>query len=210
MDANQDRLANPYGMDESCQHCPALCDTRENVVHGYGKVDADFLFVGEQPSAGADENGTPFSGNDGDERFQHILGHLGLNNSLPSNTNPEYENVFVTYITRCRHPDRQPQQDEITNCEPYLNAEIRMINPEILVPVGSVALEELGTEYTTTPVEELSITEHHATTIRGRGFEIIPMIHPQNQTDDEMEEFIDHFLSVMERDYRQTKGRRER
>ncbi|MFC6769593.1 uracil-DNA glycosylase, partial [Natrinema soli] len=59
MDANQRSRANPYGMDEECRNCPALCETRTQVVHGYGDVGADFLFVGERPTAHADEAGVP-------------------------------------------------------------------------------------------------------------------------------------------------------
>lgn len=210
MDANQQTRSNPFGMDEACTNCAALCETRESLVHGYGDVGADFLFVGEMPDAGADETGVPFTGDERGEALQHILGLLGLNNSLPSSDEPELENVFVTYLTRCRHPERPPTDEEITTCEPYLNAEIRMINPEILVPVGERALEAIATEYTTTPADEIKMTDHHATTIRGRGFELVPMADPLEQNESEREAFLDHFESLMDSDYRQTKGRRGR
>ena len=210
MDANQQTPANPFGMDADCENCPALCATREQVVHGYGDVGADFLFVGEVPGSGADRTGVPFTGDDRGEEFQHLLGLLGLNNSLPSDEEPELDNAFLTYLARCRDPERQPTDDEIRTCEPYLNAEIRMINPEILVPVGQRALTEIATEYTTTPADEFDVTADHATTIRGRGFEIVPMADPLSLSEVEREEFLDHFEALMDRDYRQTKGRRSR
>ena len=210
MDANQQTRSNPFGMDEDCTNCPELCATRESLVHGYGDVGADFLFVGEMPGEGPDETGVPFTGDERGEALQHVLGLLGLSNSLPSAEEPELENVFVTYLTRCRHPERPPTDDEIDTCEPYLNAEIRMINPEILVPVGERALEAIATEYTTTPADELAIEDHHATTIRGRGFELVPMADPLELTDEQRETFLDHFESLMNSDYRQTKGRRGR
>ena len=210
MDANQETRENPFGMDEECRNCPDLCASREQVVHGYGDVSADFLFVGEMPGGGADRTGVPFTGDAAGERFQDVLGHLGLNNSLPDSERPELENAFVTYLTRCRDPERAPTDEEVGTCEPYLNAEIRMINPEILVPVGQRALAELGREYTTTPADELDVTEDHATTIRGRGFELVPMVHPAEMTDEQQETFVEHFLSLMSGDYRQTKGRQER
>lgn len=210
MDANQHTRYNPYGMDEDCRNCPGLCDVRERVVHGYGDVGADFVFVGEAPSAAAERTGVPFTGDAVGERFQDILGNLGLNNSLPTSEEPELENVFLTYLARCRHPDRDPTESELENCEPYLNADIRMINPEIIVPIGERALDELGREYTTRPVEELDVEQHHAEPIRGRGFELVPMIHPAVMTDDQMESFIVSFLDLMQTDYRQTKGRRSR
>jgi uracil-DNA glycosylase family 4 len=210
MDANQQTRSNPFGMDADCQNCPALCETRQQVVHGYGDVGADFLFVGEAPGEGADRTGVPFTGDERGEALQNVLGHLGLSNSLPSDDEPELENAFLTYLTRCRDPERPPTDEEVDICEPYLNAEIRMINPEILVPVGERALTEIAVEYTTTPVEEFDVADDHATTIRGRGFEIVPMADPLEATDEEREAFIDHFLALMDRDYRQTKGRRGR
>ncbi len=52
MDAHQESKSNPFGMDEECQNCPALCETRENVVHGYGDVGAEFIVLGDSPAAG--------------------------------------------------------------------------------------------------------------------------------------------------------------
>ncbi|WP_132059919.1 uracil-DNA glycosylase [Halorussus amylolyticus] len=210
MDANQQTRSNPFGMDADCENCPALCTTRERVVHGYGDVGADFLFVGETPGEGADRTGVPFTGDERGERLQDILGRLGLNDSLPSADDPELKNAFVTYLARCRHPERPPTDEEVGTCEPYLNAEIRMINPEILVPVGERALAEIATEYTTTPADEFELPDAHATTIRGRGFEIVPMADPKTLTDDQKAAFLDHFEGLMGRDYRQTKGRRGR
>lgn len=200
-------------MDEECRNCPALCETRTQVVHGYGDVDADFLFVGERPTARADETGVPFAGeggSDGDGGLRRILERLGLCAVDSPADRPELENVYLTTLTRCRDPDRRPSDEEIATCEPYLNAEIRMINPEILVPVGERPLAELGTEYTTTPAEDLSLPEDHATRIRGRGFELVPMIHPREASAEETQTWLESFASLMASDYRQTKGRQER
>jgi uracil-DNA glycosylase family 4 len=209
MDAEQQSRRNPFGMDETCRNCD-LCEPRERVVHGYGDVGGDFLFVGEMPDAGAEANGVPFTGSERGEALQEILGYLGLNNSLPSSAEPEIENAYLTYLTRCRHPERGPTRREVDVCEPFLNAEIRMINPEVLVPVGERALAEIAAEYTTTPAEDLSVAEHHATSVRGRGFLIVPMMDPAEQTEAEREAFLDHFGGLLESDYRQTKGRRKR
>ncbi|MFC6736400.1 uracil-DNA glycosylase, partial [Halolamina salina] len=62
MDAHQDELSNPFAMDEDCRNCPALADCREQVVHGYGDAGAEFVFVGESPTAGAEATGVPFTG----------------------------------------------------------------------------------------------------------------------------------------------------
>jgi uracil-DNA glycosylase family 4 len=209
MDAEQRSRANPFGMDEACRNC-RRCEPRERVVHGYGDVGADFLFVGVTPDAGAERAGVPFTGDERGERFQHALGLLGLNNSLPTSEEPELENAYLTNLTRCRDPENEPTQDEIDACEPFLNAEIRMINPEIIVPVGERALAEIAVEYTTTPAAEFSMDDHHATTNRGRGFAIVPMRDPAEADDGELQAFVSHFESLMASDYRQTKGRRKR
>jgi uracil-DNA glycosylase family 4 len=211
VDAEQDTLENPFNMDPDCENCPGLCDVRSNVVHGYGDVGGEFLFVGERPSDGADDVGIPFTGDESDERLQRILGDLGFARSPPDSDRPDLQNVFLTYLTRCRHPDRRPSDEEIRTCEPYLNAEIRMINPEILVPIGQRTLESLAIDYTTRAPDSFDVREEHATTIRGRGFELVPMLSLDEQTDADTEAFVDHMLeSVFSRDYRQTKGRRGR
>ena len=208
MDANQESMSNPFGMDEQCQNCPELCETRENVVHGYGDVGAEFVVLGDSPAEGADASGIPFT----DERERELLDILDAVDMVedPDADRPELKNTFLTYVTRCHHPDRAATDEEVVNCEPYLNSEIRMINPEILLPVGQRPLEELAFEYTTLSEDELDIEDRHATTIRGRGFEILPMITPAEQTDAQREAFLDHFSDVLGQDYRQTKGRRGR
>ena len=211
MPGDQHSLANPFGMDEACRNCEGLCDARSNVVHGYGDVGGEFLFVAERPHVGADEAGVPFTGDPAGERLQRILGELGFARSPPDADEPELQNAFLTYLTRCRHPERPPTDEEVLTCEPYLNAEIRMINPEIIVPIGQRTLDALATDYTTNRPGDVEVAEAHATTVRGRGFELVPMLELETQTDEQTEAFVDHLLeNVFSRDYRQTKGRRSR
>ncbi|MFO7832702.1 MAG: uracil-DNA glycosylase family protein [Halohasta sp.] len=210
MDANQTEFENPFGMDEQCTNCD-LCERRTNVVHGYGDVGGEFLFLAERPHEGADRTGIPFTGDDHGRRLQSILGELGFVRSEPDAAEPDIQNAFCTYLTRCRHPDREPTDREVDTCEPYLNAEIRMINPQIIVPIGQRVLESLAMEYTTRKPESFDIDAEHATTIRGRGFELVPMIELDRQTDADSEAFVDHVKdNVFSRDYRQTKGRQSR
>ncbi|AXR78317.1 uracil-DNA glycosylase [Natrarchaeobaculum sulfurireducens] len=202
-------------MDEECQNCPALCETRTQVVHGYGDVAADFLFVGERPSSAADAAGVPFATDgtvepESGTTLRRLLERLGLCDATSPSERPGLENAYLTLLTRCRHPERSPADEEVANCDPYLEAEIRMINPEILVPVGERALVELAEEYTRTPASELRLPERHATTIRGRGFAIVPMIDPQRQSETQTQSWVEHFAQLLATDYRQTKGRRER
>jgi uracil-DNA glycosylase family 4 len=209
MDARQETWANPFGMDEACEACD-LCATRERVVHGYGDVGADFLFVAAAPSAGAEATGVPLSGVGAGERVQSVLGRLGLNNSLPDSDRPELENAFLTLLTRCRHPERDPRASEVAACEPFLDAEVRTINPEVIVPVGPRPLRATIDEYTTHDPDEHVLPEAHATTIRGRGFAVVPMHAPADLDAAAADDFVAHFRALQAGDYRQTKGRRGR
>lgn len=209
VDAHQDDLVNPFSMDSECTNC-GRCESREQVVHGYGDVGADFLFVATGPTAGTDETGIPFTGDEPGRKLQSILGELGFSRSPPDAAEPDLQNVFLTYLTRCwgRTP---PAADEMAACEPFLNAEIRMINPEIIVPIGQAALDALAIEYTTRRPDSFDVEAEHATTIRGRGFELIPMVSLGEQTPAQRDAFLDHVSeNVFGRDYRQTKGRRSR
>ncbi|MFB6228796.1 MAG: uracil-DNA glycosylase family protein [Halobacteriales archaeon] len=207
MDAKQDSLRNPLGLDEACPNCPALVERRERVIHGYGDVGADVLVVGEAPTAGAEGTAVPFTGDETGRGVHALLADLGLSSSLPTADHPEVENVYLTYLARCRHPDRPPSDGEIATCDPFLNAEVRMINPEILLPVGERALEVLAAEHTTlgTPPD---IGDAHATEIRGRGFLLVPMRDPADQTDAEEQALRETMASLLGGDYRQSKGRR--
>ncbi len=198
-------------MDTACENCPGLCDERERVVHGYGDVGAEFLVVGTGPTAAAEANGVPFTGAGDDERVQSIFADLGFVRSPPDAAEPDVQNVFFTSLTRCRHPKREPTDREVDTCEPFLNAEIRMINPQIIVPVGERPLRELAIEYTTRRPDSFDVDAEHATTIRGRGFELVPMKAPASMTVAEVDAFREHMReNVLSRDYRQTKGRRSR
>jgi uracil-DNA glycosylase family 4 len=208
VDPAQEHPDNPFGMDEDCRNCPGLRDARTNVVHGYGDVGADFMFVGGRPGPGADRTGVPFTGDDAGRRLQRILGALGFSNSPPDAAEPELDDAYLTYLTRCRHPDRDPTEEEVATCDAYLTADVRMINPEIIVPIGTLALRGVAVEHTTRDADALSAEECHATTIRGRGFELVPMRALADQTDADTEAFVEHVAeSVLGRDYRQTKGR---
>ncbi|EMA67718.1 uracil-DNA glycosylase [Halorubrum aidingense JCM 13560] len=211
VDANQQEFRNPFGMDEACENCPELCGPRDRVVHGYGDVGAEFVVIGTRPTAAAEANGVPFTGDGGGERVQSIFGDLGFVRSPPDAAAPDVQNVFFTTLTRCRHPEREPTDREIETCEPFVNAEIRMINPQIIVPVGGRPLRELAIEYTTRRPDSFDVDAEHATTIRGRGFELVPMKEPDAMTDADADAFVAHMReNVLSRDYRQTKGRQSR
>lgn len=201
---------NPYSMDEDCQNCPKLVESRTQVVHGYGDPTADIVVLGTAPTAGADRTGVPFTGDGTGEVIQALLGDLGLSDSPPDSTEPALSEVYLTYVTRCHHPDRAATDEERRNCEGYRTAELRRINPELIVAVGQAALDALAFEYTTRNPDDLNVAAEHATTIQGRGFEILPMIEPTAATEDELAAFRAHVADELDRDYRQTKGQRRK
>ena len=206
VDARQDTPSNPFDMDEACENC-RRCETRSNVVHGYGDVAADFLFVAEAPSTNDDAAGRPILE---DTELGRILDAVGLVGEDAADGGLPLDNAYVTHLVRCHGPEG-PSDEEIAVCDPFLTAEIRMINPHVIVPIGGRTLTALAIEYTTRPPEAFDIVDAHATTIRGRGFELVPMLDPERASDEELDAWAKQFTeAVLGRDYRQTKGRQER
>ena len=205
MSFEQDEQRNPFGMDEDCTACPELVECREAIVHGYGDVTADFLVIVEAPTGAADNAGRPTV----DDPVVQVLDRVGLV-SHEHGSELKLANTYVTHLTRCRHSDRPPLEEELENCSAFLSAEIRMINPEILIPVGTRVLQTLAIDYTTKSPDELAAEDLHGEAVRGRGFELVPMDDRDQLDKDRMDSFVSGFEDVLGRDYRQTKGRRAR
>ena len=116
-----------------CTRCPELAGSRSQIVDGTGPADADLLFVGEAPGATEDERGEPFVGRSGDV-LDDGLRAAGLARA----------DVRITNCVRCRPPEnRDPTGDERANCRGYLDAEIRAVDPELVVALGKVPAEHL-------------------------------------------------------------------
>jgi uracil-DNA glycosylase family 4 len=204
----EESRSNPYGMDADCQACPALVESRECIVHGYGDVAADLLVVGRAPAAGSQATGIPGTG-EGERVLLDILADVGRCPDPEAGT-PTLDRTFWTYLTRCHHPERGPTDAEVDNCEPFLSSEIRTLNPELIVGLGERVLDALAFEYTRRSAGEFDLPAEHATTIRGRGFEILPSVDPATMTADQREAFGEHLAAELGRDYRQTKGQRRK
>lgn len=116
-----------------CRRCSALVDSRSQIVNGTGPGDADLLFVGEGPGANEDEQGEPFVGRSGSV-LDDGLRAVGL----------AREDVRITNCVRCRPPEnRDPSADELENCRGYLEREIELLDPEVIVTLGKVPSEHL-------------------------------------------------------------------
>ncbi|WP_436930127.1 uracil-DNA glycosylase [Halosimplex halobium] len=117
----------------ACEHCPELVDHRGRIVNGTGPADADLLFVGEAPGQSEDEQGEPFVGRSGDV-LDDGLRDAGLDRG----------DVRITNCVRCHPPDnRDPTDDELSNCRGYLETEIDRVDPAVVVTLGKVPAEHL-------------------------------------------------------------------
>ncbi len=115
-----------------CRKCQ-LGSLRTNAVPGEGNPYARIMFVGEGPGADEDAQGRPFVGRAG-QLLDRIIIAMGLKRS----------DVFIANILKCRPPNnRDPRPDEIINCFPYLQQQIELIDPEIIVALGAPAARTL-------------------------------------------------------------------
>jgi len=115
-----------------CCKC-GLGSSRTNAVPGEGNPAARIVFVGEGPGADEDAQGRPFVGRAG-QLLDKIIAAMGLKRS----------DVYICNVLKCRPPDnRDPKPEEIINCLPYLQRQIELINPEIIVALGAHAARAL-------------------------------------------------------------------
>ncbi|HIF20097.1 MAG TPA: uracil-DNA glycosylase [Gammaproteobacteria bacterium] len=116
----------------NCKDCE-LHKTRTQTVFGCGNEQSDWLFIGEAPGKDEDLKGEPFVGRAG-----------RLLNEVIFSLNLKREDVYIANILKCRPPNnRDPSQDEIQSCTTYLQQQIKMISPKIIIAVGRVAAQHL-------------------------------------------------------------------
>ncbi|WP_256290187.1 uracil-DNA glycosylase [Halobellus inordinatus] len=117
----------------SCERCPELVESRSQIVNGTGPEDADLVFLGEAPGANEDDQGEPFVGRSGSV-LDEALRDAGLARA----------DVRITNCVRCRPPEnRNPTSAELANCRGYLQRELALIDPELVVTLGKVPSEHL-------------------------------------------------------------------
>lgn len=149
----------------ACERCPALCDSRSQIVNGTGASDASLLFVGEAPGAREDEQGEPFVGRSGDV-LDEALRDAGLARS----------DVRIANCVRCRPPEnRDPTTEELTNCREHLDREIESVDPELIVTLGKVPSQHLLERDVAVTNEAGSVVEHR---IAGTPRRIVICVHP--------------------------------
>ena len=144
----------------ACDIC-ALAQTRTNVVFGEGDRHSSLMFIGEGPGETEDETGRPFVGKAG-QLLTQILTSVGISR----------ENVYITNVVKCRPPgNRTPFPEEEAACDKFLQTQILLIKPAIIVLLGS------------TPAKWVLKTTEGITKLRGRWFDwrgisVMPMFHP--------------------------------
>ena len=143
-----------------CPKC-RLCETRTHAVPGEGNAHARLMFVGEGPGAREDESGRPFLGPAG-AFLSSLLEKAGI----------AREDIFITNVVKCRPPqNREPLADEVAACRDYLDAQIAIVQPKIICPLGNPALHRLlGPQF--------KITQARCKVFRKSGILYIPLFHP--------------------------------
>jgi uracil-DNA glycosylase len=175
-----------------CMKCPHLAAARKNVVFGVGSIDAELMFVGEAPGADEDEQGEPFVGKAG-QLLTRIIQTMGLTR----------QSVYIANILKCR-PDtpgqsagnRKPTAEEMQTCIPYLQEQIDLISPRVLVALGATAVEGLLGK-------TIGITRLRGNWRTYRNIPLMPTYHPayllRNQAMSEKRRVWEDMLQVMEK-----------
>ena len=144
----------------ACERC-GLCRTRTQTVFADGTGRSRIMFVGEAPGADEDATGVPFVGRAG-QLLTKMIGAMGLDRA----------DVYIANVLKCRPPgNRNPEPAEIAACRPYLEAQIEVVKPAVLVAMGKFA------------AQFLLETEEPITRLRGRwgtrqGIAVMPTFHP--------------------------------
>jgi DNA polymerase len=143
-----------------CPRCK-LSKTRTNIVFGQGSPKARLMFVGEAPGRDEDEQGLAFVGRAG-QLLTKIIEAMGM----------KREDVFICNVLKCRPPNnRNPEADEVASCMPFLEEQIRLISPKVIVTLGTFAAQAVLE--TDEPIGRMRGRWRTA-----RGVRVMPTFHP--------------------------------
>jgi uracil-DNA glycosylase len=189
-DANPTQLDGLRTEASVCTRC-RLHEGRTQVVFGVGNAEADLMFVGEAPGFHEDQQGVPFVGQAG-KLLDRLLEGIGLTRA----------DVYIANVLKCRPPgNRDPQPDEIEQCEPYLFRQIELVEPKVVATLGNFATKLLSGKPT-------GITRVHGveqeTTLGGSRVLLYPLYHPAAAL------YTPAMLKVLEEDFRRIPALLER
>ncbi len=123
---------------KDCTACK-LCQTRTQTVFGVGFENASLMVVGEGPGADEDAQGEPFVGRAG-KLLDEMLKAIGRSRKQSE----DEQAVFIANVVKCRPPgNRDPESDEVEACRPYLDRQIELVKPKLIVALGRVAAQRL-------------------------------------------------------------------
>ena len=155
------RLALLADEAAGCTRC-GLAEGRTQVVFGAGAPDADLMFVGEGPGAREDEQGLPFVGRSGQLLDQLLREEVGLDRS----------DCYIANVVKCRPPgNRDPKPDEIAACRPWLEEQLELIDPTVVVTLGNFAARLLLDT-------DIGITKLRGQAYQFGGRHLVPTFHP--------------------------------
>jgi uracil-DNA glycosylase len=147
-----------------CTQCAELCASRTQTVFSDGSFDAEICFVGEAPGADEDAQGVPFIGKAG-QLLTKMIEACKLRR----------DEVYICNVLKCRPPgNRNPEWQEMLNCQPYLIRQLAAVRPKALVGLGRFASAFL----LQTPPEKLAITKVRGTWHEYQGIPVMPTLHP--------------------------------
>ena len=146
---------------DSCTAC-GLCRTRKQTVPGVGDTAAEWLFVGEAPGAEEDARGEPFVGQAG-RLLDNMLASLGMSRE---------RNVYIANVLKCRPPNnRTPEPLEVEACRPYLERQVTLLAPKLIVALGRSAASLLL-------ASDASIASLRGRVHKYRGIPLVVTYHP--------------------------------
>lgn len=152
-------LKNIADSVSTCKKCE-LYHSREKGVPGEGPPDAEIMFIGEGPGFHENMQGRPFVGAAGDLLVE-LLREIGM----------KREQVFITNVVKCRPPgNRDPLPEELKACSPYLEKQLQIINPKVIVTLGRYSMARF--------MPNAKISEVHGQPIKVKGMLVVPFFHP--------------------------------
>ena len=145
----------------NCERCKLAKLGRSQVVFGVGNPHASIMFVGEAPGFNEDQKGEPFVGAAG-KLLNDLLASAGLSR----------DQIYIANVIKCRPPNnRDPEQDEVETCKPFLMQQIQLIRPKLVCTLGNWATQTLLER-------KVGITKVKAQAFYMKNFVIFPLLHP--------------------------------
>jgi len=159
IDLSNTSLVELETMVSACTRC-GLCKGRNRTAFADGNTGADLMFIGEGPGADEDREGIPFVGAAG-QLLTKIIGAMKIRR----------EDVYIANIVKCRPPrNRNPEPDEAAACLPYLERQIELVAPKVIVTLGAVPLRFL--------LDQKGIRRLRGNWLEYKGIPVMPTFHP--------------------------------